>query len=251
MRVRFLGAHNTETASTRLAGLLVEGMLALDAGSLTGSLTLAEQLGLTAVLITHPHLDHIRDVPFIAMNCYLSEGSVQVYGTEATREALAAHILNGSIYSRFLEKPALQFHAIAPLPPFQVGCYQALPVPDNHSAPAGGYELTAGGRRLFYTGDTGPGLKECWAHIKPDALIIEVTSANRWTEFGRKSLHLSPALLKEELVSFKAIRGYLPAVYTVHMHQPQEAEIRQELAQLAAELGCEITPAYEGLEVEV
>jgi ribonuclease BN (tRNA processing enzyme) len=251
MRVRFLGAHNTETAGTRLAGLLVDGKLALDAGSLTSSLTLAEQLGLTAVLVTHPHLDHIRDIPFIAMNCYLSEGSVQVYGSEATREALAAHILNGSIYSRFLEKPALKFHAVTPLTPFEVGCFQARPVPVNHSVPAVGYEIAGGGRRLFYTGDTGPGMKECWAHIRPDMLIIEVTSANRWTEFGQKSQHLSPTLLREELLGFRAALDYFPAVYTVHMHQPQEAEIRQELAELADELGCEITPAYEGLEVEV
>jgi ribonuclease BN (tRNA processing enzyme) len=251
MKVRFLGAHNTETATTRLACLLVDGTLALDAGSLTGSLTLAEQLGLTAVLITHPHLDHIRDIPFIAMNCFLSEGIVHVYGTEATRQALAVHLLNGQIYSRFLEKPALQYHAITPFTPFKVGCYEVTPVPVKHAVPAVGYEVAAGGRRLFYTGDTGPGLSETWAHIKPDVLIIEVTSANRWTESVRKSLHLSPATLKQELLAFRTAHSYLPVVYTVHMHQPQESEIRRELAELAAELGCAIVPASEGREVDV
>ncbi len=251
MKVRFLGAHNTETATSRLAGLLVDGRLALDAGSLTGSLTLAAQLDLAAVLITHAHFDHIRDVPLIAMNCYLGDRQVTIYGTEATRATLAAHLLNGQVYARFLDKGVIDYRPVAPLVPFQVGSYEALPVPVRHSVPAVGYELARGGRRLFYTGDTGPGLRETWAHVRPDALIIEATSANRWTEFGRTSLHLSPALLREELLEFRTLKGYLPRVYTVHMHQPQEAEIRTELAQVADELGCDIVPAAEGMEVEV
>ncbi len=251
MKVRFLGAHNTETATSRLAGLLVDGRLALDAGSLTGSLTLAEQLDLTAVLITHAHFDHVRDVPLIAMNCYLSDRQVAVYGTEATRATLAAHLLNGQVYAHFLDKGVIDYHSVTPLTPFQVGDYAVLPVPVRHPVPAVGYELAAGGRRLFYTGDTGPGLRETWAHVRPDVLIIETTSANRWTEFGRTSLHLSPALLREELLSFRELQGYLPCVYTVHMHQPQEAELRAELAEVAAEFSCVIVPAAEGMEVEV
>lgn len=63
MRIRFLGAHNTETLTTRLSGLLVDQALALDAGSLTASLTLSQQLSLKGVLLTHQHYDHIRDIP--------------------------------------------------------------------------------------------------------------------------------------------------------------------------------------------
>ena len=44
MKIEFLGAHTTETRSTRLSSLLIDDVLALDAGGLTSSLSLAEQL---------------------------------------------------------------------------------------------------------------------------------------------------------------------------------------------------------------
>jgi len=52
MQIRFLGAHNTETQTTRLPGVLIDNRLALDAGSLTSSLSLEEQLKLDAILLT-------------------------------------------------------------------------------------------------------------------------------------------------------------------------------------------------------
>ena len=68
MHVRILGAHNIETASTRLTALLVDGRLALDAGALTSTLTLAEQDEIRAVLLTHHHFDHARDLVTLGMN---------------------------------------------------------------------------------------------------------------------------------------------------------------------------------------
>jgi ribonuclease BN (tRNA processing enzyme) len=42
----------------------VDDVLALDAGGLTSSLALSEQLGLKAVLITHRHYDHVKVLRF-------------------------------------------------------------------------------------------------------------------------------------------------------------------------------------------
>ncbi len=39
MNIRVLGAHNTESRTTRYMSLLVDGILALDAGGLTSSLS--------------------------------------------------------------------------------------------------------------------------------------------------------------------------------------------------------------------
>ena len=60
-------------------------------------------------MFTHAHYDHIRDLPMLAMNCYLNEGIVHAYGSQAVRDALAEHILNGQIYSRFFETACAGF----------------------------------------------------------------------------------------------------------------------------------------------
>ena len=256
MKIRFLGAHNTESQTTRLLSIVVDGRLALDAGGLTGSLTFDEQLGLKAVLLTHSHYDHIRDIPLLAMNFYLRESGVDVYATASVREALESYLLNGQLYPKFLEtppeKPTLRFHPVAPYREMAIEGYSVIAVPTNHAVPTVGYQLTsAAGRSLFYSGDTGPGLAECWRHISPELLIIEVTASSKYSDFGRKSKHLTPDLLRDELISFREINGYLPRVLTVHMNPSLEKEIEAEIAALAAELDCSIELAGEGQELEL
>jgi phosphoribosyl 1,2-cyclic phosphodiesterase len=235
MKIRFLGAHNTESSTTGLMCLLLDEHIALDAGILTSKLSLEQQLALKGVLFTHQHYDHIRDLPMLAMNCFLNK-------TE--------HILNGQIYSRFFDRPVMDFHLIEPYSAFSIDCYEVTPVPVNHSVPAIGYQVKSEGTEFFYTGDTGPGLSECWRQISPDLLIIEVTASNRYTEFGRESRHLTPELLKGELVEFRHIRDYLPRIITVHMNLSLEEEIAIELKEVARQLGCDITVACEEMEIQ-
>jgi phosphoribosyl 1,2-cyclic phosphodiesterase len=234
MKIRFLGAHNTESSSSGLMCLLLDEEVALDAGSLTSKLSLKEQLALKAVLFTHAHYDHIRDLPMLAMNCFLNGGVVHAYGSQAVKE-----------------RPVLDFHEVEPYTAFTIDRYEVTPVPVSHSVPATGYQVKSKGRSFFYTGDTGPGLSECWSHISPDLVIIEVTASNRFSEFGRESKHLTPELLKEELTAFRQIRSYLPGIITVHMNPSLEDEIAVELNEVACQLGCDILLAYEGLEIQV
>ena len=42
--------------------ILVDGKLAIDAGGLTTALTLEEQERIDAMIITHRHFDHIKDL---------------------------------------------------------------------------------------------------------------------------------------------------------------------------------------------
>jgi ribonuclease BN (tRNA processing enzyme) len=256
VKIRFLGAHNCESAATRLVSILVDDVLALDAGGLTSSLSLENQLSLKGVLLTHHHYDHMRDVPALGMNALFYETSVSIYGTQAVRDALASHWLNGTIYASFLEKPPenprIKFTVVEPDKAFMIDGYEILPVPVTHSVPTTGYQVTSPeGKRLFYTGDTGPGLAGAWPQVSPHLLITEVTAPDRYTEFGRRMLHLTPGLLKEELLVFQKEKSYLPQVLLVHMNPRQEKEIEAEVEQLSGELDISITLAYEGLEVQL
>ncbi|MBI2287607.1 MAG: MBL fold metallo-hydrolase [Chloroflexi bacterium] len=89
MKVQILGAHNCESQNTRLVSLLVDDRLALDAGGLTSSLSFPAQQQLKAVLLTHQHYDHIRDIPALAMNFYLSRTAIDVYATSLVYDALS------------------------------------------------------------------------------------------------------------------------------------------------------------------
>ncbi len=256
MKIQFLGAHNCESATTRLVSILIDDVLALDAGSLTSTLSIEAQLNLKAVLLTHHHYDHIRDIPALGMNALFYDTSVPVYATRAVRDALASHWLNGTIYASFLEKPPesprIKFTVIEPKKPFKIASYEILPVPVNHSAPTVGYQVASSdGKSLFYTGDTGPGLSEAWPDVAPQLLITEVTAPNRYEEFGRRMLHLTPNLLKEELLAFQKLKGYLPQVYLVHMNPRQEKDIAAEVEQISNELGASITLAHEGMVVHL
>ncbi|MDD5289545.1 MAG: MBL fold metallo-hydrolase, partial [Dehalococcoidales bacterium] len=232
MNIRFLGAHNLESKDTRLACLLIDDVLAIDAGGLISSLTFQEQLNIKAILVTHHHYDHIKDIPILGVIFHVNNSVLNIYSIHPVYEALE-YIFKypARLYSNFLEKPpgnpTIKFTNIESLKPFVIGDYKILAVPMKHSVPSVGYQITSPeGKSIFYTGDTGIGLQDCWQYISPDLIVIEVTGANEFTDTAREVKHLTPTLLKDEMTSFKNIKGYLPQIVTVHMF-PQSPEKEQ------------------------
>ncbi len=256
MQIEVLGAHNTESKHTTCSCMLVDKVLAIDAGGLTSNLTFDEQVNLKAVLITHGHYDHIRDIPALAINLFLRQRSIEIYSHQAVFDAITQHFLSSQVYAEFHKlpegKPAVNFRLQSAHQQFEIGEYNVLGLPVNHSIPALGYQVSGpNSRSFFYTGDTCDGLGPVWNTISPDVLFIEVTGCNRWLESVKSHGHLTPYLLKQELQSFRLIRGYLPRVIAVHMNPHDEPQIRSELSEISEELGTEIEPAYKGMLVEI
>ncbi len=254
MKINILGAHNIESKDTGCACLLIDDVLALDAGALTSRLSLKEQQKIRAVLLTHQHYDHIKDIPILGMNCYLLGKTLEIYTTRPGYEELAAYLLDGKMYPDFREKPpekpALHFIMVEPGREVSIDGYRILPVTVNHAIPCVGYQVTPpDGKKLFYTSDTGPGLAECWRRISPELLIIEVTSINKYRDFAVEVGHLTPALLKKELESFRELKGYLPRVVTVHANPLDEKELEAELSVVAGILKIDIQLGREGMNI--
>ena len=101
----------------------------------------------------------------------------------------------------------------------------------------------SGDVRLFYTGDTGQGVTDCWPHVSPNVLLTEVTFGNENESVAHKVGHLTPKLLREALKLFKAEHGRLPKVIVSHMNPPWESAVRAELPAVVEELGLDLTVA--------
>jgi ribonuclease BN (tRNA processing enzyme) len=256
MEIRILGAHSCETRATSCVSFLVDGTLAVEAGGLTSHLTLAEQLRLKAIILTHEHFDHVRDIPSIALNFYRGGGEISVFATARVCQTIQSHLLNGRVYPEFqkipAERPTVSFGLVAPLVPQQIDGHSILPVPVRHFGATVGYQITgAEGGSVFYTADTGPGLTECWRQVSPRLLLIDVTLPDSCEDFARSTGHLTPGLLERELAAFRDCCGYLPRVTVVHMDCGCERQLKGELAAVADRLGVPITIAREGMRLQV
>ncbi|MFQ5924792.1 MAG: MBL fold metallo-hydrolase [Dehalococcoidia bacterium] len=254
MEIQILGAHNCESRDTRLVSLVIDQTLAIDAGSLTSSLSMAEQQHLKAVFITHHHFDHIRDLATLGMNIYPG-GTIELYALDSALSALCEHLFTEEIYLDFGKRPSPErpTFKLCPLEPYKeviIEGYALLPLPVSHSVPAVGYHITSHDNKcIFFSGDTGRNPSSLWQALSPQLLIIEVTMPNRFEMVATSAGHLCPRLLKEELGEFKKIRGYLPPIVTVHMSPHFEGEIREEVERISAELEAKITLGYEGMKI--
>jgi ribonuclease BN (tRNA processing enzyme) len=256
MNIRILGAHNIESKTSRCTSFVVDDVLAVDAGALTSGLSFAEQQQLKAVLLTHQHYDHIGDIPALAMNFSLHEKTIAIYSTPPVFEALSAHLLNDVLYPDFTkkppQKPTILFKTIEAGRTETIAGYKVLPVPVNHAVPTVGYQITSpDGKKVFITSDTGPGLADVWKQTSPDLLITELTLLNKDEGFAHQSGHLTPALLKQELVSFHSVKGYLPRIVLTHINPLEEKAIKAETAVVEKMLNTKISFGYEGMRIKI
>jgi len=256
MNIQFLGVHNCESQNTKLTSLLIDDILVVDAGGLTSSLSFPAQQKLKAILLTHQHYDHIRDVPAITFNFAMANAAIDIYSTLPVYETLTTHLLNDNVYPKFLgwpkEDPKINFTVIEAYKIEQIEGYCILPVSVNHSVPTVGYQITSrDGKVLFYTADTGPGLAACWERVDPQLLIIEVSAPDRFEELYKSRGHLTPTLLRQELISFREIKGYLPQVVVVHINPGLEEETKAEIAAVADGLDHPISVGYEGMQLKL
>jgi phosphoribosyl 1,2-cyclic phosphodiesterase len=256
VEIQILGAHLAEQKGARLTSLLIDGALVVDAGGLTSALSLPEQKKIETVLLTHHHFDHTRDLVTLAANAgYYWRRQLVVYALRYTLDIVTTCLLDGKIYANYLEypskeKPTIILEVIEPYGRKTIAGYDVLAVPVKHSVPTVGYQIiSTDGKSLFYTGDTTVGISDCWQHISPQLLITEVAGPNKYGDWLKKAGHLCAEFLKEELIQFRRLKRYLPRVIVIHIGNPYEQEIKEEVAQVAQELEADISLGYEDMKV--
>jgi ribonuclease BN (tRNA processing enzyme) len=207
MKVRVLGCSGAIAKDCRTTSFLVDADVLVDAGTGVGDLTLDEMAAIDHVLLTHSHLDHVAALPLMVDAVAAKRTApLKVYALAGTLDALRAHVFNNVIWPDFTRIPTPQ----APFITFhEVHVGQALPIngkvfevlPAVHTVPACGYAVTAGKGCWVFTGDTerNPAFWRRINQMNVAALIIETAFSNREKDLAKRSLHLSPNALAEEL----------------------------------------------------
>ena len=242
MKLRVLGCSGSDLPGHNLTSFCVNDTILLDAGSVTSSLELAAQARLEHIFVSHSHLDHIKDILFLADNLieFFTAGSrppVQIHGLPEVLDAIATHLLNDTIWPDFTVIPAaspvLTYAPMTPGEPVTINEITVAAYPVNHAQAASGFVLwqDGGAKNLAYTGDTGP-CDSFWQAMDalPFALTHLITEASFPSDMDRlaaASKHLTPRLVRTELDKLRA----RPEILIYHMKAPFAVQIERELEQ--------------------
>lgn len=236
----------------------MDGVLAIDAGSLTRSLSSKEQKNIQAVLLTHRHFDHVRDLPSLGLATMDSGGSVSLYSLPETLDAISSRLMDGLLYPDFTKRPTpdapkFKLSPVTPGNTLSISGYTVRPLAVPHGAPTVGYIVHEPGAGSFaYSGDCGGGLLPFFQDsLRPDPLFVEVTYPTYMEERAKQRGHLTPNLLCREIEEALSQQLVVPRIIVVHRNPYYEEQIAEELAAVASELGVEIALAQEGMCLEV
>jgi glyoxylase-like metal-dependent hydrolase (beta-lactamase superfamily II) len=258
MKVRILGAHNLELQQARHTCFLVDDVIAIDAGSLMTTLSLEELKNIQVILLTHRHFDHVRDLPSLGLATIDQGGATLLYGLPETLEAITSRLMDGMLYPDFTtspsqDKPRYQLQPVTPGETLTIYDYIVRAIAVPHTAPTVGYIIhQPGGSSFAYCGDTGGGLLPFFQDpLRPDPIFVEVTFPERMKKLAKLTAHLTPDLLRREITTATNQNAFIPRIRVVHRSPEQEEQIAAELTELAAELGVEITLAWEDKSIDV
>ncbi len=257
MKIRVLGCFGGEYFDRdrrfHPCGFLVDDTLLLDGGTISSALNLEGMRSLSAVLVTHAHLDHIQGIAHLADNLFGKiERPVEVVGVAPVLTALKKHFFNGKIWPDFsrlpnAKEPVLRFRVIVPNRTTRIGPFEVTAVPVNHIVPAVGFLVRSERRTLLYSGDTAP-TEKIWevARRRKDlaAAFVESSFPDRMGDLALRSGHLTPT---QTLRQFERIGRPDVPLYVYHMKPQYAREIRGAFVNLAGR--ANVTPISDGQEI--
>jgi len=209
LKLKVLGAYGSEGQGQRPSAFLVDDRVLLDAGTVGGALTVAEQVEITHALITHAHLDHTVGLAFLTdtLAMVAPERHVEVSSIAPVIESLRIHAFNDALWPDFTtipsgSSPVLGFRSLLEEVEARVGELWVTPVPVEHTVPTTGYVVHDGETGFVYSGDTGP-TQRLWRVAREmrglKALIVETAFPDRLDALARVSGHLTPEMLRREI----------------------------------------------------
>ena len=243
MELRVLGCHGGESVKHRTSSFLVDSRLAIDAGAITSMLTLEEQHAIETVLVSHSHMDHVRDLATLADNrCQQGGAPLVIASTRETLDALRTHFFNDKLWPDFSriptpESPTIVFRELSPETPTEISGHSVRAVLVSHTIETCGFVVEGKSASLAYSGDTGP-TERFWEVLRDTpklrALLLEVSFPNEQHRLAHVSGHHTPETLGRELQKLGAERRDLP-VMLYHIKPVFQDRVERELAKLRSQ----------------
>jgi ribonuclease BN (tRNA processing enzyme) len=238
VRIQVLGASGGELRGHGSTCFLVDGRLALDAGALTSRLGLDELDRVDHVLVTHAHLDHVKDVPLLAdLMVGRRRRPVTVHASKGATATLRRSLFNGRLWPDFTRipsahRPVVRLETFPYGAPFRIGPYTVAAVKVRHTVESSGFVVRRGAAAFAISGDTGP-TTAFWRLVSRApglrAILVELSFPSRMQRLADRSGHLTPRTLVGELA--KVERDPVP-VYLYHLKPAFTAELEAEVAAL-------------------
>jgi len=216
MKIRVLGCHGSDLLvekaegfhACRSIGILINDVLMIDAGTVASALTIEEQQHVQCVLLSHFHLDHLKELPSLADNLLCQQGIVPlvVASIEEVLNGARMHIFNEKIFPDFFclpskERPTLQHCVLQPEQETWIAGVGITPVSVNHVVPTVGFIIRDQHSAFVFSGDTYQ-TDVIWSMATKvsnlRAAFIETSFPNQMRDLAKMSKHLTPELLLQE-----------------------------------------------------
>lgn len=234
MKIRVLGASGGCAPGCPPSAYLVDGRLAVDAGAIASTLDLPEQAAVGDVLLTHSHLDHVRDLPLLVINGDRRGNPLRIHGLPSTLEAVRTHLFNRAIWFEAftIPIPLIESRPLRTGVPVEIAGFRVTGIPMRHTIETAGWLVEDGEGAVFLGGDTDD--EDCLAPVveaagsRLRAVFLEASFPDADAAFAKETGHLTPAGLG------RAVRALPPGVpvLVTHMKPGHEERITAELRAL-------------------
>jgi ribonuclease BN (tRNA processing enzyme) len=231
MKIRVLGCYETTS-------FLLDESLLLDAGCITNVLKIEEQDKVKHILLTHSHLDHVRDIPMLIDNTMEGRSDpINLIGTEKTLAQIRSHLFNDCLWPDLtrIGGKSLSFLRFKPIKPdrnFILDDLTIRAVEVSHIVETVGYFIKGNDASILYIGDTGP-TDKIWEEANKfqglKAIFIETAFPDRLADFASNSGHLTPLTLKSELQKLE--NPNIP-IFVFHLKPRYSEAIRKEIQEI-------------------
>ncbi len=241
MEIRVLGCNGGILPGFRSPAFLVNKRILIDSGYVAGVLSLEEQNKIRDIFVTHFHLDHTKDIAFLADNAVGDQNlPVRIYGTSETVSCFKKHFFNNAAWPDFTRinsgnSPIVQLIIVREGVKTAVEGVEVTPFMVNHSIDGIGYIIRDGSVAVVFSGDTGP-TDAMWDAINADAsvkaIFVETSFPNEFQAIAEASGHFTPQTLNTDLN--KLTRTGIP-IYLYHLKPKYYDIITEEIRALKRE----------------
>jgi len=208
MKLKVLGCYGGNIPGHGMTSLLVNDTVALDAGWVSGALSLRDQEKVKDIFISHSHLDHTCTLPFLIDNNFSAPGfSLRIYAIPEVVASMKNHLFNKITWPDFTSlpndlTPVLKLVEVRPEEPVLVNGLTIRPVLVSHIVPTTGFIVEDKKSCLAFSSDTGP-THRFWEIVNGvknlKAIITETSFPDEFQDLADVSGHLTPSTLDVEL----------------------------------------------------